>query len=314
MKIVFLGSPEFARHSLKKLYRDSNIELALVISQPPRKKGRGQQQKPTPVGRFAREKELKLLEIADVNSEAGLSKIERVKPDYLVVVAFGQILKAELLKLPRKAAINLHASLLPKYRGASPINQALIEGEEFTGVTTMLMDEGLDTGDILLQRRIRIEPGDTAGSLHDKLAQEGADLLLETLLKYDKGQIEPVPQNEEMSSYAPRLSRDDGRIDFNRPVREVYDFIRGNNPWPGAFTGFRGQKLKVWQAKVTGRESGSKRPGSILKASPQQGLLVATADYGIKLTEVQLPGKKRMSDRDFVCGYQPEPGERLELN
>ncbi len=311
MKVVFLGSPEFARHSLKKLHRAPEIELALVVSQPPKKKGRGQQRQPTPVGRFAREKELELLETDDVNRETSLSKIRRIKPDYLVVVAFGQILKSELLKLPRKAAINLHASLLPKYRGASPINQALIEGEEFTGITTMLMDEGLDTGDILLQSRVRIKPGDTAGGLHDRLAVEGAELLLKTLLKYDKGQVKPVPQNEDESSYAPRLSRDDGEIDFNRPAREVYNFIRGNNPWPGAFTGFRGQKLKVWQAEVSGRESGSSRPGSILKASPQQGLLVAAADYGIKLTEVQLPGKKRMSDRDFVCGYQPEPGERL---
>jgi len=314
VKVVFMGSPEFAWHSLKKLYRAPEVELALVVSQPPRKKGRGQQQQPTPVGCFAREKELELLEIDDVNSEAGLSKIERIKPDYLVVVAFGQILKGEVLKLARKAAINLHASLLPKYRGASPINQALIEGEEFTGVTTMLMDEGLDTGDILLQSRVRIEPDDTAGSLHDRLAVEGAELLLKTLLKYNKGQVDPVPQNEEESSYASRLSRDEGEIDFNRPAREVNDFIRGNNPWPGAFTGFRGQKLKVWQAEMSGRESGSSRPGSILKASPQQGLLVATADYGIKLTEVQLPGKKRMSDRDFVCGYQPEPGERLGLS
>ncbi len=311
MKVVFLGSPEFARHSLKKLHRAPEIELALVVSQPPKKKGRGQQRQPTPVGRFAREKELELLETDDVNRETSLSKIRRIKPDYLVVVAFGQILKSELLTLPRKAAINLHASLLPKYRGASPINQALIEGEEFTGITTMLMDEGLDTGDILLQSRVRIKPGDTAGGLHDRLAVEGAELLLKTLLKYDKGQVKPVPQNEDESSYAPRLSRDDGEIDFNRPAREVYNFIRGNNPWPGAFTGFRGQKLKVWQAEVSGRESGSSRPGSILKASPQQGLLVAAADYGIKLTEVQLPGKKRMSDRDFVCGYQPEPGERL---
>jgi len=311
VKVVFLGSPEFARHSLKKLHRAPEIELALVVSQPPKKKGRGQQRQPTPVGRFAREKELELLETDDVNRETSLSKIRRIKPDYLVVVAFGQILKSELLKLPRKAAINLHASLLPKYRGASPINQALIEGEEFTGITTMLMDEGLDTGDILLQSRVRIKPGDTAGGLHDRLAVEGAELLLKTLLKYDKGQVKPVPQNEDESSYAPRLSRDDGEIDFNRPAREVYNFIRGNNPWPGAFTGFRGQKLKVWQAEVSGRESGSSRPGSILKASPQQGLLVAAADYGIKLTEVQLPGKKRMSDRDFVCGYQPEPGERL---
>ncbi len=311
MKVVFLGSPEFALHSLKKLYRASQVELVLVVSQPPRKKGRGQQQQPTPVGSFAREKGLDLLEIADINSETGLSKIEKIRPDYLVVVAFGQILKAELLKLPRRAAINLHASLLPKYRGASPINQALIEGEKFTGVSTMLMDEGLDTGDILLQSRVRIEPDDTAGSLHDRLAFEGAELLLKTLLKYDEGEIEPVPQKEEKASYAARLSRDDGRIDFARPAREVYNFIRGNNPWPGAFTGFRGQKIKVWQAEVSERESESSKPGSILRASPEQGLLVATADYGLKLTELQLPGKKRMSARDFVCGYQPEVGERL---
>ncbi len=310
MQVVFLGSPEFALPSLEKLKKSSDISLPLVVTQPPRKKGRGQQIYPTAVGRYARAEKLELLEIKDINSRSAIKKIANLNPDFLVVVAFGQILKPEVLKLPQKAPINLHASLLPKYRGASPINQAIIAGDEYSGVTTMLMEEGLDTGDILLQEKVKIDLDDTAGSLHDKLAAQGADLLLKTLLDFSQGKIEPRSQSEDKASYSPRLTKKDGEINFTNSASKIHNFIRGNNPWPGAYTHFRDKKLLVWKSALT-EVTCEGKPGEIIKAKATEGLFIATQDMALQLKVVQLPGKNKMSARDFICGYQPKVGEQL---
>lgn len=310
MKIVFFGSPDFSVPSLVSLANNKDIEIELVVTQPPRKKGRGQKLSSTPVGQKAKELDLDLLEIPDINTEEIKKQLKEIGADYFVVVAFGQIFTQEVLDIPKKAPINLHASLLPRYRGASPIHQAIISGDDKTGVTTMLISRELDQGDMLLQEELVIKDSDTVGKLHDKLAEIGADLLVETLLEMEAGRIEPEPQDDSLANYAPQLNKKDGLIDFNQSSQDVFNFIRGNNPWPGAYTYYQGDKLKVWRSEIVEIENNG-TPGEIISVDLKKGLIVATADGAINLAKVQLPGSKRMSARDFICGYQPEKGEIL---
>lgn len=310
MKIVFFGSPDFSVPSLVSLEKNEKIEIGLVVTQPPRKKGRGQKLSSTPVGQKAKELGLNLLEVPDINKEAIKEKLMAIKADYFVVVAFGQIFTQEVLDIPKKSPINLHASLLPSYRGASPIHQAIINGDDKTGVTTMLISRELDQGDMLLQEELIIEDSDTVGKLHDKLAEIGAELLVKTLIEMETGKIDPETQDDSLANYAPQLKKKDGLIDFNQPGQDVFNFIRGNNPWPGAYTFYQDKKLKVWNSEIVNIEHKS-TPGEIISVDLNQGLIVATAQGAINLAEVQLPGSKRMSARDFICGYQPETGEIL---
>ncbi|MGM0414995.1 MAG: methionyl-tRNA formyltransferase, partial [Bacillota bacterium] len=254
--------------------------------------------------------DLNLLEVPDINQDKIKEKLKAIGADYFVVVAFGQIFTQKVLDIPKKAPINLHASLLPRYRGASPIHQAIINGDDKTGVTSMLISRELDQGDILLQEELVIDDSDTVGKLHDKLAEIGADLLVETLIKMEADLIEPEAQDDALANYAPQLNKKDGLIDFNQPNRDVFNFIRGNNPWPGAYTFYQDKKLKVWESEIVNNSHNS-TPGEIISVDLNQGLIVATANGAINLAEVQLPGSKRMSARDFICGYQPEPGEVL---
>ena len=310
MKIVFFGSPDFSVPSLVRLDNNNEIDIELVVTQPPRKKGRGQKLSSTPVGQKAKELDLDLLEIPDINSEEIKEQLEAIKADYFVVVAFGQIFTQEVLDIPKKAPINLHASLLPRYRGASPIHQAIINGDNKTGVTTMLISRELDQGDMLLQEELIIKDSDTVGKLHDKLAEIGADLLVKTLLEMEAGKIEPESQDDSLANYAPQLNKKDGLIDFDQPSHNVFNFIRGNNPWPGAYTFYQGKKLKVWKSEIVETDNNS-TPGEIISVDLNRGLIVSTANGAINLAKVQLPGSKRMSARDFICGYQPEKGEIL---
>lgn len=310
MKIIFFGSPGFAVPSLISLVKSEKIDVELVVTQPPRKKGRGQKLSSTPVGQKAKELGLNLLEVPDINTEEIKEKLKAIRADYFVVVAFGQIFTQEVLNIPKKEPINLHASLLPKYRGASPIHQAIINGDDKTGVTTMLISRELDQGDMLLQKELVIEDSYTVGKLHDQLAEIGADLLVETLIKMEKGMIEAVAQDDSLANYAPQLTKQDGLIDFKQSSRAVFDFIRGNNPWPGAYTFYQDKKLKVWNSEIVDIENDS-IPGKIISVDLNQGLIVATNKGAINLSEVQLPGSKKMSARDFICGYQPEVGEIL---
>lgn len=310
MKIIFFGSPDFSVPALIKLEKNAEIDVELVVTQPPRKKGRGQKLSSTPVGQKAKELGLNLLEVPDINQDKIKKKLKAIGADYFVVVAFGQIFTQKVLDIPKKAPINLHASLLPRYRGASPIHQAIINGDDKTGVTSMLISRELDQGDILLQEELVIDDSDTVGKLHDKLAEIGADLLVETLIKMEADLIEPEAQDDALANYAPQLNKKDGLIDFNQPNRDVFNFIRGNNPWPGAYTFYQDKKLKVWESEIVNNSHNS-TPGEIISVDLNQGLIVATANGAINLAEVQLPGSKRMSARDFICGYQPEPGEVL---
>lgn len=311
MKVIFMGSPDFAIPSLKQLVKNEDISIPLVVTQPPRRSGRDQEVSLTPVGKTAQSLNLNVKAVEDINKEVHIKKMKEIEPDYIVVVAFGQILQKEILAIPDLAPVNLHASLLPKYRGASPIQHAIINGEKTTGVTTIIMDEGLDTGDILKQFEVNIEDNETAGSLHDKLAEKGANLILETLKEFQQGEIEPTPQLEEMASYTPKLSKDNGEIDFNNKAEEIVNKIRGLNPWPGAFTFFRGRRLKLLKASTVSENFEKSEPGKVLCADKKNGLQVGTANKNLKLERVKPAGSKELNISDFINGYQPKPGEKL---
>jgi len=312
MRIVFIGSGAIGVPTLRALAEDH--EVIAVFTRPDRPAGRGYRPRPTPIKLAAEELGLQIYQPEDINAPAVLDQIRELAPDVIVVASFGQILTGELLRIPRLGAINLHASLLPKYRGAAPIQWALIRGEQETGVTTFLMDEGMDTGPILLQRKVEITPEDDAGSIEERLAALGAEAMLETLTGLADGKLEPQPQDHSAATYAPKLKKAHEKIDWARPARELVNLIRALSPRPGAFTTFRGKRLKIYKARVVGLETEQgwrARPGEVLGVG-REGPLVKTATEALELLELQPEGKRRMSGRDFVHGYRLEPGELLE--
>ena len=303
-----MGTPDVAVPTLKALHQ-SKHEILLVVTQPDRRKGRGRKLSAPPVKSVALELGYDVLQPESVKTDEFKTTIAALNPDYLVVIAFGQIIPKAVLETPDKAAINLHASLLPKYRGPAPIQWAIIKREKETGVTTMLMDEGLDTGDMLLTRKVEISNRETSGTLHERLANVGAGLVLETLDKLADGSISPVPQDEEQSSYAPLLKKQDGRIDWSRPAKEIESFIRGVNPWPGAFTFCDERRLKVYSAQYLDMETGAE-PGTVLVGFPCE-LRVATGDGALVLEEIQGASGKCLLIKDFLCGCHIAPGTKL---
>ncbi|HIC95357.1 TPA: methionyl-tRNA formyltransferase [Candidatus Bipolaricaulota bacterium] len=306
MKLIFIGSGEIGVPTLRGLAKAH--EILAVFTRPDRPAGRGQKPRPTPIKETALELGLPLYQPESVNSPESLGLIRGLEPELIVVAAYGEILSKELLAIPGRGAINLHASLLPKYRGAAPIQWAIIRGEQETGITTFLMDEGMDTGEILLQRAIPIEEEDTAGSVHDKLAEVGMEVMLATLEGLERGTLKPRPQDHSQATYAPKIEKDLGRLDWSRPSREIFNLIRGLNPSPGAFTFFRGKRLKVHRSRVVeGPYQG--RPGEVVGVD--EGFTVKTGDEALELVEVQPEGKRRMSGPDFIRGYRVELKERL---
>ena len=239
MNIVFMGTPEFALPTLRKIYNSSHSIIS-VVTQPDRPKGRGQIKVASPIKNFAIENNIPLLQPENVNAENFIQSLLKKRPDYIIVVAFGQILHEALLKVPKQFCINLHSSLLPKYRGAAPINRAIINGDARSGVTTMIMDKGMDTGDILLIRETSIEKDDDAKSLHDKLAKQGGILVLETLALLEKNNLLPIPQDSNLASYAPKLKKEESLIDWEIPANNILNKVRGLTPWPGTYTLFNG--------------------------------------------------------------------------
>jgi len=310
--MIFMGTPEFALPSLKALY-EARQEIILVITQPDRPKGRGLRVSPSPVKELALSLNLPLLQPERLRDSSFLDKIQELRPQIIVVVAYGQILPREVLSLPEYGCVNLHPSLLPKYRGPAPIAWAILQGEDKTGVTTMLLGEGLDDGPILLQREVAIGPDDTAAVLHDRLAHTGAELLLETISGLEKGTIHPLPQPEELASYAPKLTKEAGQIDWSRPAQSIHNQVRATNPWPGAYTYYQGDVLKVWQTRLTlglAEPVTEARPGEILGIQ-EEGLLVQTGDRPLLIIEVQRPGGKRMSLLEYVKGHPLPKGSFL---
>lgn len=315
MRLVFMGTPDFAVPALQALVRGGH-DVAGVFTQPDRPAGRGKNLKPSSVKAAAKELGLPVFQPAAIKTAAGIEQLRALAPECIIVVAYGQILSAEILNLPPKGCINLHASLLPAYRGAAPIHWSVIKGETHTGVTTMLMDKGLDTGDILLKREVPISAEATTGEIHDVLAGLGGELLLETLESLAAGTLKPIPQTGE-SNYAPLLNRSHERLDWLGRAEQLHNQIRGLNPWPGAFALFRGEPLKIWRSTLQTAEIDSFKkpeevvPGQIIKMV-RDSLLVQTGEGILEICEVQPAGKRSMSARAFFNGRQGMVGEKFE--
>ncbi|MGH9521068.1 MAG: methionyl-tRNA formyltransferase [Terriglobales bacterium] len=308
MDLVFCGTPKFAVPTLQALV-DAGHSVRLVVTQPDRPSGRGMEVAAPPVKQLALKLGLPIAQPERIKNNAEFrAQLEAIAPRAIVVVGYGRIIPKWMLELPPLGNLNLHASLLPKYRGAAPIQWAIANGETVTGNTTMRIDEGLDTGDVLLQQEEPIAPDDTAVTLAPRLAARGAQLTVETLRELQAGTITPRPQENAQATLAPILTRDDGRIDFQRTASEIYNRLRGFQPWPGAWTRFRGRTLAVIEAKST--EGRGLAPGEI--AITRDGLFAGCgARSTLELVTVQPEGKKKISARDFVNGYQPKTGERF---
>jgi methionyl-tRNA formyltransferase len=307
LNLVFCGTPSFAVPTLEKLV-EAGFGVRLVLTQPDRPKGRGLDIVPSPVKQAAEKLQLPIYQPEKVKQNEELqARLEAIAPAAIIVVGYGRIIPKWMLDLPRFGNINLHASLLPKYRGAAPIQWAIANGESVTGVTTMRIDEGLDTGDILLHQELAIADDDSAETLSPRLAAIGADLMIETLRGFEAGTIKARPQNNADASLAPILKKEDGRIDFSRSAQEIYNRFRGFQPWPGAFTTFRGKGLNV-----TGTKPASEQvPQAALLVRAGQLFAGCGHNSAVEMLELQPEGKKRMASRNFVHGYRPQTGERI---
>ncbi|MBN2565143.1 MAG: methionyl-tRNA formyltransferase [Candidatus Eisenbacteria bacterium] len=309
MRIAFMGTPEFAVPSLRRLH-DSDHEIVLVVTQPDRRAGRGRALRSPPVKLAAESMGLPLEQHETVNTDAFAEHLRELDPDLLVVAAFGQILREDILGCPRLGAINVHASLLPSYRGVAPINWAIIDGAAETGVTTMFMARKVDAGEIILTRSTPIGETETAGELYDRLAELGAGLLLETLERVERGDAPRSKQNPDAVSYARKLTRSDGEIDWTARADHVCNRIRGTTPWPGAYTWYRGKMLHVLEA-APGRKSGrAGEPGEVLAIDELRGVEVAAGEGSVWLWRLRPEGRSEMDGASFARGYRPEVGSR----
>ena len=308
MRVIFMGTPNFSVGTLEALVQAGH-EVVLAVTQPDKPKGRGGKMQYTPVKEKALEYGIPVFQPAKVREPACVEELAGYRADVIVVIAFGQILPRSILELTPYGCINVHASLLPKYRGAAPIQWALIDGETVTGVTTMQMDEGLDTGDMLLEAEVPIGADETGGSLHDKLAAAGAKLCVETLKALEEGTVTPRKQGESPTKYARMLDKELGRIDWSRDAASIERLIRGLNPWPSAYTLWEGKTMKIWAAEVL--DGDSALPCGAVADVTKTGFSVQTGSGLLRILELQIPGKKRMSADAFLRGYRMEPGTRL---
>ncbi len=306
LRILFMGTPEFACPTLQLLMERGENVIA-VVTQPDRPKGRGQKEEPPPVKLLAQQHGIPVFQPLKVRTPESVARIRELAPELIVVVAFGQILPQSLLDIPPRGCINVHSSLLPRYRGAAPLNWVIINGESETGVTTMLMDAGLDTGDMLLVKRTPIDPEENASSLHDRMALLGAEALAETLDLLTAGKLVPVKQDDSRTCYAPLMKKETGEIDWNKTPLQIKNLVRGVTPWPGAFTRLNLLLLKVYRVRIA---QGSGEPGVVLAAG-KEGIEVACSEGSIIIEELQLEGKKRLAARDFLAGYALPSGLRL---
>lgn len=307
MKIIYMGTPDFAVGPLKALI-EAGHEVCAVVTQPDRQKGRGKEMAPSPVKECAMEYGIPVLTPVKIKEAEAIEELKKYPADIFVVAAFGQILSEEILNMPKYGCVNIHASLLPKYRGAAPIQWSIIDGEKETGVTIMQMDKGLDTGDILFQKKVPITEEETGETLFDKLAEAGAQLIVEALAKIEIGEVNPVKQDDNNSCYAKMLSKSIGKIDWNKSAVEIERLVRGLNSWPSAYTEYKGKQLKIWKAEVLPHIEGN--PGTIAKVT-KDAVIVCTKDGALSLLEIQLEGKKRMSTKEFLLGRTFVEGEVL---
>jgi methionyl-tRNA formyltransferase len=307
--IIFMGTPQFAVPALKALHKNDQ-DIALVVTRPDRPKGRGRKLTPSPVKETAMNLGFSVIQPSSVRTAEFSNCIEKHTPDFIVVVAFGHIIPKNILAIPKIATINIHASLLPKYRGPAPIQWAIINQEKKTGVTTMLMDEGLDTGDILLSSELEIAPDDTSGTLHDRLADLGADLLIQTLNAFETGDINPISQDHTQATYAPMLKKNDGRMNWKLPAESLEALIRGMTPWPGAFTFHDKKRLKIFKAKTIVMDTEAS-PGTVIKGFPDE-LWISTGKGVLSIMEIQGESGKHLLIKDFLRGYKLGPSSKLE--
>ncbi len=310
MKVIFMGTPEFSVGTLEALI-EAGHEVALAVTQPDKPKGRGGKMQYTPVKEAALKHGIPVFQPKKVREPECVEELKQYNADIIVVIAFGQILPKEILEMTPYGCVNVHASLLPKYRGAAPIQWAVIDGEEVSGVTTMQMDEGLDTGDMLLKTEIRLDEKETGGSLHDKLAAAGAELCVRTLKGLEEKTVVPEPQGESPTAYARMLDKKLGNIDWSRDAESIERLVRGLNPWPSAYTNWDGKVMKIWEARAEKRaaETGG-IPGTVISVE-KDGFCVETGDGVLKVLALQIPGKKRMEADAFLRGYEIAPGTVL---
>lgn len=310
MRVIFMGTPDFSVGTLEALIQAGH-QVVLAVTQPDKPKGRGGKMQFPPVKETALEHGIPVFQPRKVREPENIEELKKYQADVIVVVAFGQILPREILELTPYGCINVHASLLPSYRGAAPIQWAVINGEAVSGVTTMQMDEGLDTGDMLLKTEVPLEPEETGGSLHDKLAAAGASLCVRTLKALEEGTVTPKKQGESPTAYASMLKKEMGEIRWEEPAISIERLIRGLNPWPSAYTGWQDKTMKIWEAEILEEDSGQE-PGTVVRVD-KDGFLVQTGKGLLKVTALQIPGKKRMEADAFLRGYSMEPGEKLGI-
>jgi len=307
-RIIFMGTPDFAVPALQKLLYGPD-QVVAVITQPDRPKGRGKKLSPPPIKQAAEKAGIPVLQPAKIRTAEFTATLQSYNPDLIVVAAYGRILPASILELPPLGCINIHGSLLPRHRGAAPIQWAIIKGDREAGVTIMQMDAGMDTGDILLSAAIPLAPDETAGSLFPKLADLGGATLVEALDLLRSDQLYPLEQNHNIATYAPPLTKDDGGLDWNRPATELHCLIRGLDPWPAAYSFIDGQRFRFFTPEVVHREC-DHPPGTLILAN-QQGLLVTTGKDCLLIKEIQPEGKKRMTVAAYLCGHPLTPGKLL---
>ena len=332
LRIIFMGTAELSCASLEKIASNKNFSVVAVVTQPDKPKGRELKLTPSPVKILAEKLTLPVLQPLKARDEKFIAGLRALQPDLIIVVAYGQILPLAILDLPRHGCLNVHTSLLPKYRGAAPIQWAIANGDTGTGVTIMKMDTGLDTGPIVSQRRTPIRPEDDSATLHDRLAQLGAELLVQTMPDYVAGKIQLAPQPAAGASHAAKIKKEDGRIDWNRPAREIWNRLRAFTPWPGAFTflpkamegtpssvpsfaksqgsdeALPSKMIKIWKAEVVEKSSGA---GEILSAD-KTGIVVGCGERALRIFELQREGGRRMSAPEFLAGHALKVGERFE--
>jgi len=307
LRTVFMGTPDFALQTLQGLI-DAGCKMVGVYTQPDRPKGRGKQLAAPPVKELAQKYDIPVYQPLKLRQPEAVAELEALAPDLIVVVAYGQILPKSVLEIPAHGCINVHASLLPKYRGAAPINKAIIDGETETGITTMYMDVGLDTGDMLVKKTLAIGPEETAGELHDRLASLGRETMEETLRRLCAGTLQREVQDDEQSTYASMMRKEDGRIDWNRSAQEIHNHVRGLDPWPGAYTTINGELLKLAE---TSPEAAEGLPGSVI-AADKNGVCVACGSGSLRIQQLQLAGRKRLAAADFLRGCPLEAGAMME--
>ncbi|CEK35644.1 methionyl-tRNA formyltransferase,Methionyl-tRNA formyltransferase,methionyl-tRNA formyltransferase,Folate-dependent phosphoribosylglycinamide formyltransferase PurN,methionyl-tRNA formyltransferase,Formyl transferase [[Clostridium] sordellii] len=305
MKIVFMGTPEFAVPCLQKII-DEGHEVLAVVTQPDKPKGRGKKLAMPPVKELALKYNIDVYQPVKAREDSFVEKLKEINPELIVVVAFGQILPKSILDIPKFGCVNVHASLLPKYRGAAPLNWVIINGEEKTGVTTMYMDVGLDTGDMILKSEIPLDDEITAGELHDKMMVQGAEVLKDTIDLISKGEAPREKQNDEETCYSPIMDKSLGNIDWSKSATDIHNLIRGVNPWPSAYTTYYKQTMKIWKTKVLDKLS-EKTPGTILSVD-KNGIEVSTGDKVLQISEIQMSGKKRMIVSEYIKGNDISTG------